>query len=36
VLARLNYKLAAHTTGQVILHQLGLPITQLDFLTGVV
>lgn len=36
VLARLNYKLAAHTTGQVILHQLGLPITKLDWLTGVV
>lgn len=36
VLARLNYKLAAHTTGQVILHRLGLPITQLDWLTGVV
>ena len=36
VLARLNYKLAAHTTGQVILHKLGMPITQLDWLTGVV
>jgi hypothetical protein len=36
VLARLNYKLAAHTTGQVILHRMGLPITRLDFLTGVV
>jgi hypothetical protein len=36
VLARLNYKLAAHTTGQVILHQLGMPITNLDWLTGVV
>lgn len=34
-LARLNYKLAAHTTGQAILHGLGLPITQLDMLTGV-
>lgn len=36
VLSRLNYKLAAHTTGQVILHRLGMPITKLDFLTGVV
>jgi hypothetical protein len=36
VLSRLNYKLAAHTTGQVILHQMGLPITKLDWLTGVV
>jgi hypothetical protein len=36
VLARLNYKLAAHTTGQVILQQLGRPITNLDWLTGVV
>jgi hypothetical protein len=36
VLSRLNYKLAAHTTGQVILHRLGLPITKLDWLTGVV
>jgi hypothetical protein len=36
VLSRLNYKLAAHTTGQVILHGLGLPITKLDWLTGVV
>ena len=36
VLSRLNYKLAAHTTGQVILHRMGLPITKLDFLTGVV
>jgi len=36
VLSRLNYKLAAHTTGQVILHRLGLPITKLDILTGVV
>lgn len=35
VLSRLNYKLAAHTTGQVILHQLGRPITNLDWLTGV-
>lgn len=35
VLARLNYKLAAHTTGQVILQQLGMPITKLDALTGV-
>lgn len=35
VLSRLNYKLAAHTTGQVILQQLGLPITKLDVLTGV-
>jgi hypothetical protein len=36
VLARLNYKLAAHTTGQVILQSLGRPITNLDWLTGVV
>lgn len=36
VLSRLNYKLAAHTTGQVILRQLGRPITNLDWLTGVV
>lgn len=36
VLSRLNYKLAAHTTGQVILQQLGRPITNLDWLTGVV
>jgi hypothetical protein len=35
VLSRLNYKLAAHTTGQAILHSLGLPITKLDVLTGV-
>lgn len=35
VLSRLNYKLAAHTTGQFILHRLGLPITKLDWLTGV-
>jgi len=35
VLSRLNYKLAAHTTGQVILQQLGRPITNLDWLTGV-
>ncbi len=35
VLSRLNYKLAAHTTGQAILHQLGRPITNLDWLTGV-
>ncbi len=35
VLSRLNYKLAAHTTGQAILHKLGLPITKLDYLTGV-
>jgi Transposase DDE domain len=35
VLARLNYKLAAHTVGQAILHRLGLPITKLDILTGV-
>ncbi len=34
-LSRLTYKLAAHTTGQFILHQLGLPITKLDVLTGV-
>ena len=36
VLSRLNYKLAAHTTGQAILHRLGMPITKLDWLTGVV
>ncbi len=36
VFSRLNYKLAAHTTGQVILQKLGLPITRLDWLTGVV
>jgi len=36
VLSRLQYKLAAHTTGQVILRQLGRPITNLDWLTGVV
>lgn len=36
VLSRLNYKLAAHTTGQAILHRMGLPITKLDWLTGVV
>ncbi len=36
ILARLNYKLAAHTTGQVILQRLGRPITNLDWLTGVV
>ena len=35
VLSRLNYKLAAHTTGQVILQSLGRPITNLDWLTGV-
>lgn len=35
VLSRLNYKLAAHTVGQAILQQLGLPITKLDVLTGV-
>ena len=35
VLSRLNYKLAAHTTGQAILHQLGRSITNLDWLTGV-
>jgi hypothetical protein len=35
VLSRLNYKLAAHTTGQVILRQFGRPITNLDWLTGV-
>jgi hypothetical protein len=36
VLSRLQYKLAAHTTGQVILQRLGRPITNLDWLTGVV
>jgi DDE family transposase len=35
VLSRLNYKLAAHTTGQVILQRLGRSITNLDWLTGV-
>lgn len=35
LLSRLNYKLAAHTTGQVILQSLGRPITNLDWLTGV-
>ena len=36
VLSRLQYKLAVHTTGQVILHRLGRSITNLDWLTGVV
>lgn len=35
LLSRLNYKLAAHTTGQVILQGLGRSITNLDWLTGV-
>jgi hypothetical protein len=36
LLSRLNYKLAVYTTGQVILQRLGRPITNLDWLTGVV
>lgn len=36
VLSRLNYKLAAHTVGLVLLRQFGLPPTKLDLLTGMV
>ncbi len=36
VLRRLQYKLAAHTVGQTVLKQFNMPITQLDWLTGVV
>lgn len=35
LLSRLMYKLTAHTLGQVILQRLNLPITRLDYLTGV-
>ncbi len=36
LLSRLTYKLAAHTFGQAILQQFGLPIMRLDLLTGLV
>jgi hypothetical protein len=36
ILARLSYKLAAHTVGLAILRQFQLPDMQLDLLTGLV
>jgi hypothetical protein len=36
LLSRLAYKLAAHTFGQAVLRQYGLPLMRLDVLTGLV
>lgn len=36
LLSRLTYKLAAHTFGQAVLRQYGLPLMRLDLLTGLV